>query len=278
MGDDIPENVEFKFQTVGEQLKAERERQSLSLSDIAMKTRIPQRHLESIEKSQFAALPGSTYSIGFAKSYARALGLDDQKIADDLRSELTQGGHDLYQAPTQNYEPADPSRVPPRTLAWTAAGIAVLFLAGYLVWRSNILSGTPSAPIAAAIEAPVVEKLEPAVTANAGGDVVLTATGEAWIKVYGADRKRIFENTMKAGDTFTVPKDANGPMILTGRPDLITVTIGGKAVAPLGTANRTISDVGVSAEALLARPPATTPDQAVAPAPTGTTTTPAPPQ
>jgi hypothetical protein len=38
---------------------------------------------------------------------------------------------------------------------------------------------------------------------------------------------------MATGDSFTVPQDANNPMIVTGRPQLLDITIGGKAVPQL---------------------------------------------
>lgn len=83
---------------------------------------------------------------------------------------------------------------------------------------------------------------------------MLTATQPVWIKIYDAEGERLFENEMAAGDTFTVPADADNPQILTGRPDALTVTIDGQVVPQLGTGEQTIKDVGVSAQALLARP------------------------
>jgi cytoskeletal protein RodZ len=280
VGDETTENEEFRFQSIGEQLAAEREKQGLSLTDVATRTRVPMRHLEAIEKSDFASLPGTTYTLGFARSYARCLNMDAAKIGAELRAELSQAGHESYQAPTQNYEPADPSRVPPKALAWTAAALAILLLAGYLIWRSYFLAGAPTEPsVAVAAADDVATEAAPAQAAPAetpppaNGEVVLTAKDTVWIKVYGADRKRIFESEMKAGDKYTVPADANGPMIITGRPQMLDVTVGGKAVAPLGTAERTVSDVGLSAAALLARPappqtdPAATAPAAATPAP-----------
>lgn len=264
VGEDSPSEEEFRFQTVGEQLKAERERLGLSLADLAAKTRVPMRHLESIEKSEFSALPGSTYTLGFARSYARAVEMDAAKVGSDLRVELAQGGHEGYQAPAQNYEPADPARVPSRALAWTAAAIGILVVAGYFIWRSMTLDGavdvTAQAPVTKAAESPTANA-GPANPAVATGPVVLTATDNVWIKVYDADNKRLYEKEMQAGDSFTVPQDANKPMIVTGRPQVLTVTVGGKAVPPLGVADKTIADVEVSAAALSARPataPATT--------------------
>lgn len=259
VGENSPSEDEFRFHTVGEQLKAERERLTLSLSDLAAKTRVPMRHLESIEKSDFAALPGSTYTLGFARSYARALDMDAAKVSSDLRVEMAQGGHEGYQAPAQNYEPADPARVPSRTLAWTAAAIGILVVAGYFTWRTMALGDADIIEMPAA----TAQKME-APTANAGsesvaptgGAVVLTATDNVWVKIYDAENKRLYENEMKAGDSFTVPQDANKPMIVTGRPQALSVTVGGKAVAPLGEIDKTIADVEVSSAALLARPPA----------------------
>ena len=256
----VPENQEFAFQTVGEQLKAERDRRGWSLDEIATRTRIPIRHLESLEKSNFSKIPGTTYALGFTRSYARAMEMDEAKLGSELRVELAEAGQSSYPTPSQNYEPADPSSVPSKMLAWTAAVIGVLVIAGYFIFRSFSLDG-PTAPVETPVssEQPAVNAAAPptpsaAPAADAMGEVVMTATGVVWVKVYDADKKRLFESEMKAGDKYTVPADANGPMIVTGRPDLLTLTVGGKAVPPLGTGEKTIADVGISAKALAERP------------------------
>ncbi len=255
MEDESAQAEEFKFQTVGEQLKAERESQSLTLADVAARTRVPIRHLEAIESSDYSALPGTTYTLGFTRSYARALGLDDAKISRLQREELSQSGLDGYPAPSQTYEPADPARVPSRALAWAAAAIAVLLVAGYLVWRSNYL-GESVDPYAAPAQQKAVAKAQPtpAQTIDPNGAVVLTATEQVWVKIYDEQEKRLFEKEMQAGESYTVPADAKNPMIVTGRPQALTITVGGKAVPALGPADRTVADIGISAAALLSRP------------------------
>ncbi len=268
------ENAEFAFQNVGEKLKAERERRALSLDDIALRTRIPMRHLEAIEKSEYEKLPGTTYAIGFTRTYARAMEMDDAKIGSDLRAELVQSGIGGYQAATPNYEPTDPSSVPSRVLAWTAAAIGIAILGGFLIWRGYFMNGdlvadgAPTEQVMAAEQATgQVAAPTPAATAanagNANGEVTLTAKDVVWIKIYDESRKRLYESEMKAGDSYIVPKDAINPMIVTGRPQMLTVTIDGQIVAPLGTAERTIADVGVSAAKLVARE---TPAQGATPA------------
>lgn len=261
--DDSSVEEEFQFQTVGEKLKAERERLGLSLSDLAASTRVPMRHLDSIEKSEFSNLPGTTYTLGFTRSYARAVQLDAAAFSNEMRTELAQSGHESYQAPTQNFEPTDPSRVPSRTLAWTAAAVGVLLVAAYLVWRSMTMAAPVAIPSTAQVSLPAGKAAATPAATGSAGEVIITATDEVWVKIYDAENKRLFESEMKAGEKFTVPADASNPMIVTGRPDVLQVTVGGKAIPPLGVADRTIADVGISAKALLARvsaPPASRPD------------------
>lgn len=256
-----PENAEFRFQTVGEQLKAAREAQGLSLAEVASRTRVPMRHLDAIERSEFSALPGTTYTVGFARSYAKVMELDDVKLANDLREELAQGGYQGTTARMPAYEPADPARVPPRWLAWSAAALAVALLITYFVWRSFALSGdAPSAEAAKVVaEAEIGKQKATAATAEAidlKGEVVISATETVWLKIYDKDNKRLYEKEMQPGERYIVPADAQNPMIVTGRPQVLNVTIGGKPVPPLGSGDKSIADVEVSAAALLARKPA----------------------
>ena len=74
--------------TVGQRLREAREAKGLSIEEIAAQTRIPTRHLASLEVSEWDKLPAATYSIGFAKNYAGVVGLDRTEIGDQLRAEM----------------------------------------------------------------------------------------------------------------------------------------------------------------------------------------------
>src|SRR5690606_34303970 len=105
------------LQGVGGRLRAAREERGLTLAQIAAQTRIPQRHLQTIEASDFAALPARTYAISFAKNYARMVGLDAEEVAQQVRGELNV----LDPGPrarAPGFEPGDPARVPSRALGW----------------------------------------------------------------------------------------------------------------------------------------------------------------
>ncbi|MFD1611095.1 helix-turn-helix domain-containing protein [Sphingomonas tabacisoli] len=263
--------------TAGADLRAAREAAGMSLSDVAAKTRIPQRHLEAIERDDYNALPSATYGVGFARAYARAVGADEVAVAATVRAQLEHGGR--ARAEYQAFEPADPARVPPRTLAWTAAIVALLILGGYALWRATLRGGSDTTPeVVTASPTPAAVQPKPAAPAAAptptGGPVVLTATDTVWLRISDATGKRLFEKQMAAGETYAVPADANGPTIMTGRPNVLKVTVGGVEVPPLGEPEKRIKGVGVSADALKARAaapgapavvPAATPSPAPAP-------------
>lgn len=259
--------------TPGAKLRAAREAQGLSVQDVATRTRIAQRQLEAIERDDYAALPGIPYAVGFARAYARAIGLDEVAIAADVRNAVhnSELGANRYEA----FEPADPARVPSRALAWTAATIVIILVGAFAVWRTQMLTPPTGEEIAAEQARPAVASQTPASAPPARPAVqavVFTANDDVWLRIYDEAGERLKDGLMKKGESFTLPASARNPMILTGRPQALTVTVGGKPVPPLGAPDRTISDVPVSAEALLARAapaaaPGTTP-AAAAPTPT----------
>jgi cytoskeleton protein RodZ len=260
---ELPEPGLFP-QSVGERLRVMREASGLDLNDVGTKTRIPLRHLEAIERGNYAALPSPTYALGFTRAYARAVGGDETALIAQLREDL--GREDPMARGDMPYELTDPARVPGRLLAWTAAALALVLAVGYWSWRSNywgpdaitpVPSETPAAPPVVANTTPVPPAAS--VTAPpATGEVVLTATTPVWLRIYDSSKTKLFEKEMAVGERYVVPADAENPMILTGRPDGLKVTVGGSEVAPLGTAEKSVKDVGISASALAARLPAAT--------------------
>ncbi|MCI4590226.1 DUF4115 domain-containing protein [Sphingobium sp. BYY-5] len=239
--------------TPGATLRAAREARGLSIQDIAARTRIAQRQLEAVERDDYAALPGIPYAVGFARAYARAVGVDEVMIAANVRSGVQESdlGANRYEA----FEPVDPARVPSRTLAWTLAAIVILLAGGYMVWRTQMFTPPTSEEITAQdqVQPVAARPVDAAPTAPVVQAVVFTAIDDVWLRIYDEAGERLKDGLMKKGESFTLPANARNPMILTGRPQALSVTVGGKPVPPLGAADRTIADVPVSAEALLAR-------------------------
>jgi cytoskeletal protein RodZ len=246
-----PDQASLFPKSTGDKLREAREAQGLTLADIANRTRVPTRHLEAIELGEYNSMPSPTYAIGFAKAYARAVGLDEKAIGLEVRN-----NPQLPLAPVTDYEmyqPGDPKRLPSRGLAMVAGAIGVLVVIAVIVWYGTGLFRGSDEPVAAPPENTIAAAPEPIPTPVSGGQVTLTATGSVWLKIYDATGKTLLEKTMTPGERYDVPADANNPMINIGRPDQIQVTVNGSAVAPLGNGKVALQDVPISAAALQAR-------------------------
>jgi cytoskeleton protein RodZ len=263
--------------TVGERLRAAREEKGLSLEDIAAQTRIPRRHLESIETADWDALPAPTYTTGFAKSYASAVGLDRTEIGDQLRAEM--GGQRFSANTTEVFEAADPARTMPKWLVLGAIG-AVIVLVALMSWlNSRSLeqpdsANTSAPPPAAAAPAPAPQAAAPAQAAQ--GAVVLTAIDAVWLQVTKKGGAIIFAGMLQPGQTLTVPPTAAAPVLKTGKPEALRITVGGKIAPQVGPAATTVSNVSLlpadllkigPAEASAAAMPASAAPRATAPEP-----------
>jgi transcriptional regulator with XRE-family HTH domain len=250
--------------SLGERLKRAREAKGLSLDDIANRTRIPIRHLQNIEREDWDALPAVTYAIGFTRNYANAVGLDGATLARELREAI--GGPSHRAAAPEYYAQADPARVPPRSLAIVAIAIAVLLIAGYLFWRRTALEAPATIPITESpARQPAAQRPpQPQPQAAAGQPVVLTATGDVWLRIVdGPGGPVLHMGGMTAGDRYQLPAGAQHPLIRTGRPQNLRASVGGRDLGPLAPVERTIDNVSLRPEDLAARasagPPPTSP-------------------
>lgn len=246
--------------SVGNRLRRARETAGLSLGDISARTKIAERHLIAIEEDRLSDLAARTYAVGFSRSYARAVELDETEIAEAVRQQLAEGENN-WEAPVhETFEPGDPARVPQARLAWIAALSAiVVFVLLYVFWRS-FLSPSQSLPDLVRDEPAQRQANEPAAKATSpqlsepSGAVAFRALEpDIWVKFYDASGTQLFQKQMAMGETYTVPADADGPQIWTGRPDALEITIGGRRVRKLAEKQLILKDVPVTAKALLAR-------------------------
>ncbi|WP_243992013.1 helix-turn-helix domain-containing protein [Novosphingobium album (ex Hu et al. 2023)] len=243
-------------------MRSAREAAGLTRADISSQTKIAERHLHAIEEDRFGDMAARTYAVGFARAYARALGLDETEIAAAVHAQIDAQEVDHPDA-VSGFEPGDPARVPPLRLAWLAAGGAVVVIVLLLVFWSSFLSPEGKlpdllpqqtvAPVASASASASTPAPAPAPAAS-DGPVVLTATADGiWVKVTDDSGKPLLEKTLAKGESWTVPADAHAPQLRTGRPDALQLAVGGKAIPPLATRPQTVSGVSLAGPVLLAR-------------------------
>jgi transcriptional regulator with XRE-family HTH domain len=241
---------EERFVPIGERLRLAREAKAMSLEDVANRTRIPIRHLIHIEQEDWEALPAVTYAIGFARNYANVVGLDGAEIAGELRDAI--GGPRRRAPAAEYYEPADPARVPPRSLAIAAVIIAILLVVAYLIWRKTLDDGGASIPVTEAPAAPPAPAAAPTPAAPAQA-VVLTATGDVWLRISDGEAT-LFQGTLAAGQTYQLPPNGQHPVLRTGRPQLLRARVGNDDIGPLEASEHRIDGLSLLPQDLAARP------------------------
>lgn len=226
---------ETEVPTAGERLRAAREDKGLSLEEVAAQTRIPRRHLESLENADWERLPAPTYTIGFAKSYASAVDLDRNDIGEQLRSEM--GGARSQATTAEVFEPADPARTMPKWLVLAAVAAVILVIA-VMTWLNNrSLEDNSSAPAETAsdVQAPTQPQAAAAQPAVAQGPVVLTATQAVWLSIKDSGHV-LKQGIMQPGETYTVPTTATAPMLTTAKAEALRIAVGTATAPAIGPA------------------------------------------
>ena len=72
---------------VGFKLREARRRRKLSLQEIEETTKIRVRYLQALEDGDWDQLPSDTYARAFIRTYAAAVGLDGNRLAEEQRRE-----------------------------------------------------------------------------------------------------------------------------------------------------------------------------------------------
>ncbi len=238
--------------SVGEILRAEREKQGLTVKDIEKSTSIRALYIQAIEDGKYDVLPGEVYLKGFMRNYASFLGLDAQHILNLYRESLTEQAPSPVPPPPAASSPAlGPKTERSRSREseekssvgrWLTA-LVVLAIVGGGAWAAmnylNPSSPQPAKPpqtqvqqSAPAQPAPVAPKS--AQPAPAAAPIVVTAkyTASCWTQVI-ADGREVYEGIPRVGDNHTW--NANQAMtVKVGNAAGIELTYNGQPQGRLG--------------------------------------------
>ena len=217
---------------IGDLLRAERERQNLSIKDIEKGTSIRSLYIEAIEKGEYKTLPGEVYTKGFIRNYANFLKMDadaavkqfneerhpDQAIAPEVEAKQTQPAP--KEVPAAKKIPANSSA--PRqqndfmqrvesshhrqTLIMGVVAVLVVLAGAYFLLGSSDepQSGkTQSSVTQQSVHTTAKQQAAQQPTEKEEASEVKVAvkfTGRCWISVK-ADGKTLFEGTVEKGET-----------------------------------------------------------------------------
>jgi cytoskeleton protein RodZ len=185
---------------VGALLRSAREATGSNLQSVSQQLRIRAVYLRAIEEGDFGALPGTTYAVGFVRSYADFLGLDGPDIVRRFREEVEELGRR-----TQLVFPATPAegKIPGGAIVLIAILIAGIVYGTwfYMSDRERSLAGLiPEVP------AELRNLLSTAAPAPAGTPSTTVSNDNPTIQ---PPAPAPVESTGSAAATSTAPAEAN---------------------------------------------------------------------
>jgi cytoskeleton protein RodZ len=247
--------------SIGERLRRQRLQNRISLERVSLETKIGIRLLEAIEAEQFEKLPGGVFRRSFVLQYARALGLDPDEIAVELK-QLTDFD-DVPAIPIAPTAPAgadlpgfgfslrpDLSGIGGSTLGSLIAAVGVILACAliYSWWQTPretppavkvaiASSHTPPAESARAPAADSVPPSPPPATAAPAADaapvrVGLSADEKTWISI-SSDGKNVFASSLQPHETKVVEASAKVRLLI-GNAGGLEISLNGKPIGPVG--------------------------------------------
>lgn len=241
---------------IGETLRRAREARRLSIADLERLTKIRGTYLAALEEGRIETLPPRPYAKGFVRAYARALGLDADRLAAEFEAGLPPAdAPSLIRAVEIPLEPAAPIPRWRRLVGYAlwVVLIAALFFGyvGYTQFREFARSGlapapvaspapfqdVPSVPTGATPAATAKATPVPAVVASpppAAGTIslALTTTGISWVRVI-ADGERLFQGILQEGEARTWAAERE-LTIRIGNASAVDLTLNGRSLGALG--------------------------------------------
>ena len=194
---------------LGNELKNARRAAGLSLNDVSVRLCISIRYLKAIEGGDPALIPGTTYMLGFVRSYARLLKLDADEFCNRVIDNMPKNAlRPEYQAVGNVVEA---SEYPIRYIVGAAA-VVVLVYGGWYLYRNDFFSAPTPLPDEVAFISPDIEDAP----TGAGDDapatdapvIVLKATVATWVKIESAAGAVLVARLLAEDEVVAVAPDA----------------------------------------------------------------------
>ena len=273
---------------IGAALRDARVARNLSLAEVSALLRIREAHLEAIELEDFEQLPGNVYAIGFIRTYAQYLELNESDLIMRFKAASVESGMaDMVFEEEEETEQISGS-LKISLLVVGALVVYVLWLVAGTQDDEITVSTVVQTPVAPA-EAPVAPP-PPAATADetatptlaegipaapdaspgegladepaaeqliettpAPTKVEIRATRRTWMRLENAQGRVLFSSVIDEGEGFELPDDMNY-ILATRDAGALSYFVDNQAVAPVGRrgqilTNRNLTRADIAAQA-----------------------------
>jgi transcriptional regulator with XRE-family HTH domain len=214
---------------IGSSLREARTRQGLDFEEMESRTKVRAKYLRFLEEERFEQLPGHTYTKGFLRVYADALGLDGGLYVDEYNSRYVGGEDDLARLPKAP-RPSDRRRDRDRARGRGESRTVVVALAAILVLTALVIAAWRFG----GDEAPRVQGVNAATpTATKNGQqqiklVIKAVRGSTFMEVRaGGERGApLYTGTLERGQTQRFTR--TGLYLVVARPRSVVLRVNGQ--------------------------------------------------
>jgi len=244
--------------TAGERLREARTKLGLTLDSASARTRIRRDYLEALETMDPRGLPAQAYAIGYLRTYARFLEMDDVALVEQFKGEAdTQTGRGTPTAHQQQREIKLPRGL---------IGVVLILILVALVawWYSNAISGEtvfddiPPPPDDVLSQFDGNETFSSELTRVASADIwanlpslnpsqdeipdiILRASAPVFLEVRDSDGRILFSRELGVDEIYR-PISEPGITVTAEDGGRIMVEVEGSETRPLGEPGQPVTD------------------------------------
>jgi transcriptional regulator with XRE-family HTH domain len=211
--------------SVGSRLREARTRRKIGLQEVEAATKIRAGYLQAIENEDWEQLPGDVYVRAFIRTYARFVGLDGDRLAEEHRrsSGAERPGERLPRVEPHSRRVGRKRgrwpKLPPRLVAVVVSALVIVALLVIGLSSGGGSGGTAGKAHSQPAHG-VNQKSQGTTAAPSGHQLELVAKGEVWVCLLDAKQKALVDGVILA------PGEAEGPF----RSGSFTLALGNGAM------------------------------------------------
>jgi cytoskeletal protein RodZ len=239
--------------SLGAELRRQRELRGITLKEIADGTKISRRYLEALESNAHEILPAPVFTRGFVREFARYIGLDPEEMADRYNELSRAGDPDEDGDALSQSQPLPFIRIDRNLVVFAlllvAFSVVVWWVWSYMGARGTadpdvaVVSNTiepavaPPDPDQLADEPPAAEPPEPERL-----ELGVTVVEDTWVILH-ADGQVATNEVLRAGDVRTFSAENALRFEVVGNAGGIELTLNGEHIPSLGARGRVVRDL-----------------------------------
>ncbi len=220
---------------VGARLRAQRAARGWDIQEASKYSGVKAPFLSAIEKGETEALPSIGYVLGYVRSYARVLGLDEASCVADYKRELEAGSAKRPRG-IPHFVPTRRWRIPKGSVPALGVVAAVVMLGSwYGVQLDTQAANSPVAPV-------VLEAQDIPISA-ATPDTIITvqANAPSWVSLQDARRRLVVNRVFVTGERWQVERGSAYTLSVRDG-GAIELFIGERSLGALGSQGEPVRD------------------------------------